>query len=492
VTTLDEAFRLHQAGRYADASRIYVALLAETPDNADALNLLASATRSLGDAASAYRLAKRAAEIAPFRPDIFYNLGNAAQAAGHLVDAIEAWAEAVRLEPGHADAHANLGVAYGKQGRYEEAVGAYARALDLKPDHRIAGHNIGNALGEIGRGREATAAFRAVIARYPDLAEARYNLSLALLRLGDFGEGFAQYEARWRSADFSHPPRHTGIADWDGSLLAGRRLLVHAEQGLGDTLQFVRLLKMLAGYGGKVTFEAPAPLVRLLRPFAEVAEIVAEGRVAGRHDCQTPLLGLPLRLGLTLGSVPAAVPYLAAEREATETAAARLKPDRRPIVGLMWRGNPASPADRGRSIRDPDLLAPLRSVKGVRFVALAKLSEIELTRADTPTGWAVKNMPMTVEHLGPDFDTGGDAFIATAAVIALARAVVTTDTSIAHLAGAMARSTIVLLKRVPDWRWLAEGETTPWYPALRLVRQTEPGDWLSVTERAARALAGLV
>lgn len=492
MTTMDEAFRLHQAGLYAEASKLYCDVLEESPNNADALNLLASATRSMGDAASALRLVRRAAEIAPFRPDIFYNLGNAAQAAGHIADAIDAWAEAVRLDPSHADAFANLGVAYGKQGRYDEAVAAYEQALALKPDHKVAGHNIGNALGELGRAEEATAAFRRAIAYHPELPEARYNLSLALLRRGDYGNGFRHYEARWRSADFSHPPRHTHIPDWSGDFLAGRRLLVHAEQGLGDTIQFARLLRALPGFGGRVTFEAPTVLARLLKPFADVADIVPEGRLRGPFDCQTPLLGLPHRLGLTLGSVPARVPYLAAEREVTAALAGRLKPDRKPIIGICWRGNPNSPADRGRSIRDLDLLFPFRLVKGVRYVALMKLGADELQASPGPTGWRVKGAPFEVEHLGPDFDAGPDAFLETVAVIAQAKAVVTTDTAIAHLAGAMARPTLTLLKRVPDWRWGAEAETTPWYPEMTLVRQIEVGNWMRVTERAAALLSKMI
>lgn len=492
MSTMDEAFTLHQAGRYAEASKLYCDVLEESPNNADALNLLASATRSLGDAASAVRLARRAAEIAPFRPDIFYNLGNAAQAAGHMADAIDAWLEVVRLDPGHADAHANLGVAYGRQGRYDEAVVAYEQALALKPDHRIAGHNIGNALGELGRFDEATAAFRRVLAHHPELPEAHYNLSLALLRRGDYGNGFREYEMRWKSADFSHPPRHTRVPNWDGSMLNGRRLLVHAEQGLGDTIQFGRLLRALAGFGGAVTFEAPGNLVRLLRPFTDVADIVAEGRLRGPFDCQTPLLGLPHRLGLTFGSVPARVPYLTPEREVTTAMSTRLRVDRRPIVGLCWSGNPNSPADRGRSIHDLERLYPFRLVKGVRYVALMKFGADNLTASSSPTGWKVKGAPFDIEHLGPDFDSGPDAFVETAAVMGLARAVVTTDTAVAHLAGALARPTLTLLKAVPDWRWGVEGETTPWYPEMILVRQPEPGNWLRVTERAAAMLSKMI
>jgi Tfp pilus assembly protein PilF len=487
MNRIEEALALHQAGRYADASRLYCAVLEEKPDDADALNLLASATRSLGDVASALQLVRKAAEIAPFRADIFYNLGNAAQAAGHITDAIEAWQTSVRLDPAHADALANIGVAFGRQGRYAEAVEAYAHALDLQPDHRIAGHNIGNALGELDRGEEATRAFRAAIRHHPDLAEAEYNLSLALLRRGDYTTGFKLYEARWRSADFSHPPRHTKVPNWDGTPLKGKRLLIHSEQGLGDTLQFVRLVRMAATLADTITLEVPTGLQRILKPFADVAEIVGEGKVKGKIDCQTPLLGLPHRLGLTLGSVPAPIPYLQVEPDAASAMQALMQPDHRPMIGLCWRGNPKSPADRGRSIRDIAMLAPLRALKGVRFVSLMKMEMEELTLGTSATNWVVRGAPFPIEHPGPQFDGGADAFIETAALIRLCRAVVTTDTSVTHLAGALGVPTVTMLKKVPDWRWLGEGSATPWYPNMTLVRQAEFGDWLTTVERATEA-----
>lgn len=489
AAVLAEAYRDHRAGRLTEALVGYARVLAVRPDHPDALNLAASATRAKGDGAAAVALARRAAAAAPARADIRYNLGNALSAIGDPEAAADAFRAALMLAPGHADAAANLGVALGRLADTTDAEAAYRAALAIDPDHRMARLNLGNLLGELGRADDGIAELREVVRRHPDLAEGRYNLALALLRAGDWVAGFRDYEWRWRTEDFASPARHGDIPDWDGRPLDGRRLLVHAEQGLGDTLQFARLLPLAASLGARITLEAPTVLVRLLTGIAGADEVTDRVDPAA-FACQTPLMGLPHRLGLTPGSVPAPAASLTADPQRVATWSERLRlGGAEEVVAVAWRGNSASPADRGRSLDRADRLAPLAAPRR-RLMAVQKLARDELEVADVASGWRVADTgDLMIEHPGPDFDAGRDAFLDTAAVFMACDRVVTIDTALAHLAAALGRPTEVLLKRVPDWRWLEERTDTPWYPTVRLHRQTVAGDYAGPIASAAAALA---
>ena len=490
AATLAAAFSDHQAGRIDRAVEAYRRVIADDADNADALNLLASALRSQGALNEAIDLAVRAASAAPGRPDILYNCGNALSAGGDSEGAAGMYRAVLEQAPDHADAAANLGIALARRGDTDGAVAAYERALEQQPSHSIAGLNLGNLLGEIGQHDRSTALLRQVAAAHPALPEAPYNLALALLRLGDFATGWTAYESRWRTADFSSKPRHQHRPAWDGRPFPGRRLLVHAEQGLGDTIQFVRLLRVAASLGGTITLEAPTVLKALLEGI-DGADAISDEVDAMAHDFQVPLLSLPHRLGLTLGGIPAQVPYLAARPERIDSWRERLVADERKLLGVGWRGNPLSPADKGRSLPDAGILAPLAAIPGVRLISLHKTGSAELVADGSEGGWRVPGIPFTIEHPGPDFDAGADAFLDTAAVMTLCDAVVTTDTSIAHLAGALARPSVVLLKAVPDWRWLRERSDSPWYPTMTLARQETAGDFAAPIAKAAGIVAAL-
>ncbi|TBW33560.1 tetratricopeptide repeat protein [Siculibacillus lacustris] len=486
---LEGALARHRAGAWREALADYGRVLAAHPTHPDALNLAASALRSSGDLAGALGLARRAAAAAPQRADVHYNLGNALSAAGALDEAGAAFARALDLASDHADAAANLGIVSMRRGDGRAAEAAYRRALAIDPGHRIAGLNLANLVGDQGATEAAIELARRVVRDHPDLAEGHYDLSLLLLRRGDLTTGFSEYEWRWRTADFSSPVRHADRPDWDGRPMAGKRLLIHAEQGLGDTIQFVRLLPLAASLGAQVTLEAPSVLVALLQGVAG-AEEVTDRVEAGLFDAQAPLLGLPHRLGLTLGSMPATVPYLSADPDRVARWRERLAPDGRLLVGVGWRGNPASPADRGRSLADPAQLASL-AAEGRRLIALQKLDREALEPAATPSGWRVATGGIEIEHPGPDFDAGRDAFLDSAAVMTLVDRVVVVDTALAHLAGALARPTSLLLKSVADWRWLEGRSDSPHYPTLELHRQTIAGDFTGPIAQAAVRLAGL-
>ncbi len=484
---LSTALARHRAGAHREALADYGRVLAAHPEHPDALNLAASALRSSGDLAGALGLARRAAAAAPDRADVAYNLGNALSAAGALVEAAAAFEHTLDLDPTHAEASANLGIVHARRGDVAAAGSAYRRALAIDPDQRIAGINLANLLGDTGRTWEATDLAREMVRRHPGLAEAHYDLSLLLFRRGDWATAAAEYEWRWKTAEFSSPVRHADLPDWDGTPFRGR-LLVHAEQGLGDTIQFARLLPLAASLGMKISFEVPTVLVALLSGIAG-ADLVGDRIEAKGHAAQTPLLGLIHRLRLTLGSFPAVVPYLSADPKRVVRWRERLAPDGAPIVGVGWRGNPNSPADRGRSLASLAALAPLAD-SGRRLIALQKLDRSEIEAAEVPTGWRVAgDHGFLVEHPGPTFDIGRDAFLDTAAVMMSVDRVVSVDTSLVHLAGALGRPTSVLLKRVADWRWLEGRDDCPAYPTMRLHRQQQAGDYTAPIEAVAALLA---
>jgi tetratricopeptide (TPR) repeat protein len=473
-----------QEQKYDDAIAIYNAVLEAYPGNIDALIFLASACRSSGRAGEAITLYDRIAEMNPPRADFWFNRGNALNEYGRLQDAVAAYGRSLAIDPGNATALANRAISLVALGRPEEAIESYEQALAIDPDHRIALNNIGNLLADQNRLHEAADYLRRSIRNWPDLAEGHYNLSHVLLRLGDFANGFREYEWRWGTADFVARPDYRGIPDWTGQPLAGKRLIVHSEQGLGDTIQFAKLLGMVKSLGGDVIFHVPEKLERLMRtlPFP-VTVTGAHG--AGDGDYQIPLMSLPHRLKLTAGSVPSASAFLSAEPALALEWAERLRLDgSRPAIGFVWQGNPKSPAERGRSLPSAEAFAPFASLEGVRLIALQMLPAEALEPADTPSGWRVAGLSFTLEHPGPDADRGTDAFVDTAAIMAGLDLFVSVCTAPLHLAGALGRPSLALLKTVPDWRWMMERTDTPWYPSMGLVRQARGEDYGPAIGRA--------
>jgi hypothetical protein len=479
------AYADHTAGRVDAAVEAYRAILASEPDNADALNLLAVARRAAGALDEALDLLARAVRSSSRFPDAWYNYGNALAAAGRPAEAADAYRRVLALDPSRAGAEANLGIVLADAGDQIGARAAYERALALDPAHAVARHNLGNLLGDLGAPDLGMRHLRTVAAAEPALAEARYNLALALLRAGDYTAGFRDYESRWRAPGFTGVRLHRDLPDWTGEPFPDKALIVHAEQGLGDTLQFVRLLPLVRSLGGRVTLEIPVPLKRLLEGVPGADRVADETEDFSGHDLVVPMLSLPYRLKLTLGSIPARVPYLAAEPARLDLWRRRLG-DRGRLVAVCFRGNPKAPVDRGRSLPDPAILAPLAEIPRIRLLAVNKLDPPELAESDGR--WRIAAAPF-LEHPGPDFDAGRDAFLDTAAVLALADIVVTTDTSVAHLAGALARPTFLMLKHAPDWRWMTDRPDTPWYPTMHLIRQPAPGDWSAVIAEVAARLA---
>ncbi len=395
---------------------------------------------------------------------------------------------ALQLAPGHPAVHYNRGVALLKLGRYAEAVDACDGALAAAPEHATAWLNRGRALSQLNRLDEAIVSYDRALAIRKDYADAHFNNALALLTRSDYRRGFAEYEWRWRRTGMP-AQKSRGKPLWLGEYpLARKTILLHAEQGLGDTIQFARYAPLVAASGTKVVLEVQAELQPLLRRLDGVAAVIARGETPPSFfDVHCPFGSLPLALHTEPDTVPAPIPYLFADAAKLAQWSARLDALPRPRVAFAWSGNPSHDNDRNRSIAfarlAPLIAAPLipsplagEGREGASFVSVQR----ELRREDA----AALAGETRVMHLGAELEDFSD----TAAILALCDLVIAVDTAVVHLAGAMGRPVWVLLPFAPDWRWTRDGETTPWYPTARLFRQTSLGDWDGVLARVADEL----
>jgi tetratricopeptide (TPR) repeat protein len=427
------------------------------------------------EAIACYRDALR---LRPDYGEAYNNLGLALVETRHSAEAVVYLQQAVRLRPQAPEGHNNLGLAYADLGRFPEAEGCYRDALRLNPRYVEAHNNLGSTYKEQGRTAEALAGYQLALWLDPASASTHYNRSLAWLQAGDYQDGWPEYEWRWRRPTAT--PRSFRQPRWDGTPLAGRTILLYCEQGLGDTLQFLRYASLVQATGGTVLLECPGSLVPLLRTCPGIDRLIAEGDPLPDFDVQAPLLSLPGLLGTTSPeAVPAPIPYLAADRDRVAHWQSVLAAVPGFQVGLVWQGNPRHPWDHHRSL-PLRCLEPLATVAGVHLISLQKGPGEEQLR--TLAG------RFPVVDLGPDFNRDGGAFLDTAAVMQQLDLVVTVDTAAAHLAGALGVPVWVLLSRIADWRWLREREDTPWYPSMRLFRQRQLGDWPEVAARVADAL----
>ncbi|MDP3310931.1 MAG: tetratricopeptide repeat protein, partial [Polaromonas sp.] len=384
--------------------------------------------------------------------------------------------QALALQPDHAQAYNNRGAALRDLQQYQAALDSYERAIALKPDYADAYNNLGVALGDLGRHPEARASYERACDLQPDYAEAHWNLALGDLQVGHFERGWQAYEWRWkREALAPGLLRSFPQPLWLGTeSLEGKTILLHAEQGLGDTLQFSRYARLVAQRGARVILEVQPPLLRLLTGLDGVAQVLAQGSESPPFDCHCPLLSLPLAFKTTLSTMP---PPLAIEKNPDSMArwAARLGTGQRPRIGLVWSGNPGHNNDLHRSIALADLLGHLPS--GPQYVSLQK----DVRATDRATLEARSD----ILHVGDDLED----FTDTAALCELMDGVVSVDTSVAHLAGTLGRKLWLLLPFNPDWRWMLERTDSPWYPGAVLCRQPAIGDWDSVLSRLGQQIS---
>ncbi len=460
-----------QLGRHDRAVELIGRAVAVRPGMPDYLNNLGLSLLVLGRAADAVDAHRRAVTQAPGMAEAHNNLGNALRALDRPAEAEASYRQALALAPDMAPAHNNLGAALADLDRLDEAERSYRAALERWPDYPEAYNNLGNTLRALGRWPAATASYRQALALAPDYAEAHYNLGWSLLLAGDFAEGWTEFEWRWRIAG-GQVARDLPAPFWTGEPLDGRTLLLHAEQGAGDTFMFCRYVA-LAARRGRVVLEAPAPLVGLLSRLPGLAGIVTAGAALPPFDLHCPLLSLPRAFGTTLATVPAEIPYLAADPVRIAAWRERLRGIGGRRIGLVWAGNPTQRDDRRRSI-PLAALAPLATVPGVTFVSLQK------GRRETPPD-GMRLVDWTDELR--DYDD-------TAALIEALDLVVGVDTGVVHLAGALGRPVWVMNRFEPYFAWMTERADSPWYPSLRQFRQTAPGDWVGVIESVRAALLG--
>ena len=476
VTRFRQALHCQASNQKLEAAHEYLQALKIHPGFFEAAFNLGVLFQEMGKNDQAVGCYRHALQCKPDLAPAWGNLGVALRDTDRSQEADASFREALRLQPGEPDVLNNLGNLLLAQQQYAEAIACFRDALRHAPANPGFHLNLGNALRASGHVGEAIQSLRQALELRPDFAEAHWDLAFALLLKGDFTQGFQEYEWRWRRPDF--PRRRFASPLWLGEDLAGRTLLVHTEQGAGDNLQFVRFVGALAERGARVLLECQPSLAALFESAPGAPRIIARGDALPEVDWHLPLLSLPQRLGITPGTIPARTPYLqppASRRVVLPPP--RDQQDTRLKVGLVWRGNPQHPNDRQRSIPLASL-GPLFAVPGVAFYNL------QVAPAPQFAGEAASQPALIpLEGLLRDFAD-------TAALMAQLDLVISTDTSVAHLAGALGRPAWVLLPFAPDWRWLLEREDTPWYPTLRLFRQSAPGDWPAVIQRVHDALLG--
>jgi Flp pilus assembly protein TadD len=447
------------------------------PDYAGAYTDIAILLDQQGDLPGAEDACRRAVAANPDSPRVHSNLAAVLDRQERFAEAAESCRQALARDPGLAEAHSNLAAVLWRQRDLAAAVASCRQAISINPNCAAAYCNLGTALSDQGDLAEGLRCYERVLTLQPDSAAAIYYSGLTHLLQGNFSQGWQNYEHRWRLKHMHSFRRNFPQPLWRGEALHGARILLYPEQGLGDILQFVRYVPLVAACGGKVILEVPPTLKQLLSGIEGATEIVVRGESLPDFSWQCPFMSLPLAFGTDLASIPAKIPYLHADPDKVQAWSQRLEGEGL-RVGLVWAGNPKHVNDCQRSLSLAQF-APVTQVPGVSFYALQK----------GPGAIETQSLPagMRLIDLGPYQSDIAD----TAAIVANLDLVLSVDTSVAHLAGALGKPVWILLQYMPDWRWLLEREDSPWYPTARLFRQSAFNDWTPVLQRVAAELARL-
>jgi len=448
---------------HEEALACYAQAITLQPAHAEAHNNHGNALRSLRRYEEALLSYERALQLKPDYAVAYSNRGNVLQSLKRHQAALSSYQQALHYRPDYAEAHNNLAHALRHLNRTEEALASCVRAIQLRPDYAEAHHNAGNILQDLLRHQDALAFYQRAQQLQADYAEAHLNEGICRLSLGDFALGWEKYEWRWMSATHDTRQRDFTQPLWLGQQsLSGKTVLLHAEQGLGDTLQFCRYATEVAALGATVLLEVQAPLRRFLEQLPGVARVLARGEPLPPFDYHCPLLSLPLALHTELSSIPSQVPYLRADPVRVEAWRQRLAGYPRPLIGLSWSGNPTHVNDHNRSM-PLAALAPLFPSTG-SFISL-QTSMVDADR-EAFARFGIIDVASELHDFGES-----------AALLACLDRVVTVDTASAHLAGALGLPATVLLAYQADFRWLIGRADSPWYPTLTLRRQARRGDW---------------
>ncbi|HVT90129.1 MAG TPA: tetratricopeptide repeat protein [Tepidisphaeraceae bacterium] len=450
--------------------------LAIQPNNPDTLNTLAVALKDRGRVDEAIEALNQALNLRPDFAEALTNLGNAYQNKKQLAKAIEIHHRAVAARPDMPEAHNNLGRALDDDYQYEQAIAEFRRALELRPDYSEAQCSLAGTLHRIGKFDEARHASEKAIAQWPDSPIPRFNLALMMLLQGRFEQGWALHEARWQVPELRLAQPEYDHPRWQGEDLRGKTLLIYAEQGYGDVIQFSRYAPLAAQRGATVILECQPELKRLMASLKGISQIITRPDAPFEYDFQCPIVSLPLGFKTTLETIPANVPYLHADHELVSRWRKQMPQQSDKIkIGLSWAGRPTHTNDRNRTI-ELATLAPFARVPNTWFCALQKGDALA----------QLKSLPEGFEVV--DFSDDLTDFAETAALIENLDLVISIDTAAAHLAGALGKPVWVLLPFVPDWRWMLDRSDSPWYPTMRLFRQPRAKDWESVIRSVKDAL----
>jgi len=463
-----------ETGRHADAVTLCCQALEINPASAEAYIDMGSAMLGLGQAQAALECIDAAIRLDGTAAQAHNNRGLALKALGRLQDAEACYRQAIALDAGSKEAWLNLGVVQRQLNHHDAALASYAQAIALQADYARAYVNKGLVLHDMGRLAEAIAQFDTALRIQPGMGEAYWNKALALLTLGDYRAAWPLYEWRWINHSAAPPSAHTTPPLWDGSApLSGKRILVQCEQGLGDAIQFCRYLPLLADLGAEVIFEVYAPLVGLMQSLAGVAKVIPYNTPCDPVDYRVLLMSLPRAFGTTVSTVPVSERYLIAPPDALRKWAGRLGQRQGMRVGLVWRGSPNHQDDRKRSLTLDQLLAHLPP--DFDYVSL----QYQPNAGEQAT---------LAQHgvIDPAADMAD--FSDTAALCAQLDLVISVDTSVAHLSGALWIPCWILVTHSADWRWLLGRSDCVWYPKTRIYRQLEAGNWASAMQAVARDL----
>jgi Flp pilus assembly protein TadD len=412
---------------------------------------------------------QRALSLEPANLSLYNLIAGFFQKLGQTEQAVACYRHIVAHAPKVAEAHACLGNALRDAGSLKEAATCFQRALVLKPDHANFHNSLAVILRELDQVDDATSHYQQALILQPDFVEARWNLSLLQLLEGNFAEGWNNYEVRWQRPN---TPRHFSQPLWRGQPLHGERILLHSEQGLGDNIQFLRYVPMVEAAGGSVILDLPPSQHSLAAQIPGISNLTLSAGSPPPFDWHCPLMSLPLAFGTTLQTIPSPAPYLYVPPEARRRAAERPWPKQGPRIGLVWSGNPQHPRDHFRSI-PLALLQPLLDMENVHYFSLQL----------GPAAAQLEPWRNRITDLAPAPDDMADM----AALMQQLDLILTVDTLAAHLAGALGLPVWLLLNSVPDWRWMRHRSDSPWYPSLRIFRQTESGNWQAVIERVRNA-----
>lgn len=461
---------LFKQGRLEEAIACYQQLLNLKPNDVSIYNNLGVLFDLQGRFLEAIACYQTIIQNDPDNATAYYNLGQLSEQQGNITDAIAHYQKVIQLQPNNGAAYYNLGHLLDQQGQLDDAIACYRTLVMIDPESAKAYSYLGFALSQRGEFEQAMSCYQTALNINPDDPETHWYKAFLLLQLGNFSQGFSEFEWRWQLSGAATP--QFAAPRWDGSDLAGRTLLLHTEYGFGDTIQFIRYVNQLSQQG-TVIVQCPPSLVRLLSSMSAIRQVIPIGMELPAFDMYAPLLSLPHLLGTTLESIPGHVPYLSAPTQKTltlETAG-----NKGFKVGFAWAGNLAYSRDHSRSC-SLHQFADVLMTPEVTFYSLQKGERVaELIQL--PEAIAVQDLSGLLND-----------FADTAGAIAQLDLVITTDTAVAHLAGALGKPVWVLLSFVPDWRWLLDRDDSPWYPTMRLFRQTQLGDWDGVFERVAQAL----